>query len=440
MISRRIIVNVVVFVVLGAILTFWVISTYIEVGFASRDVEVVYAEFEESPGLRADYQVSYLGHDVGLIGPITLETGKVTVEMHLNVGEDLPQAVTAAVRRRSAVGEPYINLEPKEGTDPHGGPRLSAGDVIPVEDTSVPLSYEEVFSAVDNLLSAVDPEATGTLVRELAAGVEGTSQTFRKLLIDVEDITSSFSEERDTLEGLTDELTALTSTIAGRAGAIGTSIDSVDLLAATLLDSRDELLRLTQETPPLVNSIADLFAESRSDLTCAIQVLATVGLELGDEESAALLDDVFQDTTRIIEILDDVESHQPDGTWLRVKFHFNDPSGTPSVQYQEPIPFPVIPGPQVCDFPISQTAGPYDIEGAPGTGLGELVPGVAPDGPVRPDERDPSEAPDELASSETPFAPSVINPLLALPVLALVVLLAVWRPWRLLGAGRRTND
>lgn len=439
MISRRVVVNVIVFVILGAILTFWVVATYIEVGFASRDVEVVYAEFEESPGLREDFQVSYLGHDVGLIGPVTLETGKVIVELHLNVGEELPQAVTAAVRRRSAVGEPYVNLEPKEGTDPDSGPRLSAGDVIEMEDTSVPLSYEEVFAAVDNLLSAVDPDDAGTVVRELAAGVEGTAPVFRQLLIDIEDITSTFSEERDTLEGLTDELTELTSTIASRSGQIGTSIDSVDLLTETLLNSRDDLVRLTDETPDLVTSLADLFADTRSDLTCAIQVLANVGVELGDEESAALLDDVFQDTTKIIEILDQVESHQPDGTWLRVKFEFADGSGNPATQYEEPLPFPAVPGPQICDFPISATRGPYELVADSGV-PGALDPLVEPsDDPVRPDERDPKPEDPTLASTENPFEPSVINPLLALPILALVVLLAVWRPWRLIGAGEESD-
>jgi hypothetical protein len=259
-------------------------------------------------------------------------------------------------------------------------------------------------------------------------------------LIDVEDITSSFAEERDTLEELTNELTALTSTFASRSGAIGTSIDSVDLLSATLLDSRDELLRLTDKTPALVNSIADLFAGSRSDLTCAIQVLATVGLELGDEESAALLDDVFQDTTRILEILDDVESHQPDGSWLRVKFHFNDGSETPSVQYSEPLPYPNVPGPQVCEFPVSRTAGLYDPEVAPGTAVGGSLPPEPSDQPVPPNERDPRPEPGQVASSENPFSPSVINPLLALPILGLIVLLAVWRPWRLIGAAGDAND
>lgn len=435
MISRRVIINVLTFVVLGGILTYWVIATYLGVGFGEEPFETVHAEFEESPGLRPDFQVSYLGHDVGLIGPVTLDGQQVIVELRINVGEELPEAVTAAVRRRSAVGEPYVNLEPKAGTDPTQGPRLSEGDRIPIADTSVPLSYEEVFAAVDNLLSAVNPDDAGTLVRELAAGLEGTAGTFRQLLIDVEDITSSFAENRDELQDLTNQLTQLTRTFASQSGAIGTAIDSVDVVAETLVNSRDNLIRLTDETPALAHRIADLFAESRGDLGCVIQVLSAVGLELGDDESAAHLDDVFNDTALLLDILADVESIQPDGSWLRVNFFFNDGSGPESVVFAEPRPYPVTPGPQQCEHTPSATTGLYGANtgaGQPGA-LARL--GDREDQPIAPDQRNPRPEDVIEASSQTPFAPTVINPLLALPLLAVIVLLAAWRPWKRLGLG-----
>jgi len=435
MISRRVIINVITFVLLGGILTYWVIGTYLGVGFGAREVEIVYAEFEESPGLRPDFQVSYLGHDVGLIGPVALEAGKVIVELHLNVGEELPEAVTAAVRRRSAVGEPYVNLEPKDGTDPKQGPRLSAGDRIAIDDTSIPLSYEQVFAAVDNLLSAVNPQDAAILVRELAAGLEGTSDTFRRFLVDVEDITSSFAQNRDELEALTNELTALTRTFASQSGAIGTSIDSVDQLADTLLNSRDDLVELTDKTPDLAQKIANLFSETRADLGCVIRVLADVGVELGDEESAGQLDDVFNDTARLLDILADVDSTQPDGTWLRVKFFFNDGSGNAAEQYSQPMPYPDLPGPQQCEYTPSAVAGPYASE-LGGRDAGQLGPlEERSEQLVPPDARTPRKEGPLPVSSETPFAPSVINPLLALPLLALIVLVAAWRPWRLIGIG-----
>ncbi|MDX1511252.1 MAG: MCE family protein [Nitriliruptorales bacterium] len=436
MISRRIIVNVLTFIVLGSVLTYWVIDTYLGVGFGAEPFETVLAEFEESPGLRPDYQVSYLGHDVGLIGPVTLEGDRVVVELRLNVGEELPQAVTAAVRRRSAVGEPYVNLEPKPGTDPGQGPRLGDGDRIPIEDTSVPLSYEEVFAAVDNLLSAVNPEHAGTLVRELAAGLEGTSETFRSFLVDVEDITSSFAENRDELQALTDELTALTRTFASQAGPIGSSIDSLDDVTETLASSRELLVKLTEETPALTTRLADLFSDSRDELSCVIDVLADVGLELGDDESAEQLEDVFNDTQLLLDILADVESIQPDGSWLRVKFFFNDSSGNPTNVHSPSKPFPEPPAPQQCDVDISEVPGLHAAAASAGDAEVSAPAGERSDSPVAPDERSPDEEVEELASSESPFAPSVINPLLALPLLALIVLVAFWRPWRLLGIGR----
>src|SRR5690606_12834600 len=159
----------------------WSFATLFEVD-ALDDPDFVTVEFESSPGLARGFEVAYLGHAVGSVHAVALQDGFSEVVLRIDAGEELPAAVDAMARRKSAIGEPFVELAPTPGTDPSTGPRLVDGDRIPLARTSSPISYGTLFKSVDALLAAVDPDQVGTVVDELAAALDGRGDDVRRII------------------------------------------------------------------------------------------------------------------------------------------------------------------------------------------------------------------------------------------------------------------
>src|SRR3546814_11909260 len=105
-----------------------------------------------------------MGVPIGSIDRVQLSAGHVRVDIDVDRGVELPEGLSAAVRRRSAVGESYIALDPPADADaPDIDP--TSGYTIPLERTTVPLSYGQLFSSVDDLVEAV-PEIGRASCRE----------------------------------------------------------------------------------------------------------------------------------------------------------------------------------------------------------------------------------------------------------------------------------
>src|SRR5690606_27337320 len=103
----------------------------------------IVAEFDSSPGLQPNVEATYLGVSVGSVDSVKLRRGHVEVAIHINRGVEIPEGVSAAVRRQAAVGEPYVALDPPAGDT---GKMIDPGSRyrIPLERTSTPLSYGQL--------------------------------------------------------------------------------------------------------------------------------------------------------------------------------------------------------------------------------------------------------------------------------------------------------
>ena len=103
--NRRIVVNLSVFGLLFLVLMYWAFTNVIQLNAVERPYAVT-AEFTTSPGLHPGYAVTYLGVQVGRIGSVSLSQSHVDAVLEIDRGTSLPADLTAAVRRKSAVGEP----------------------------------------------------------------------------------------------------------------------------------------------------------------------------------------------------------------------------------------------------------------------------------------------------------------------------------------------
>jgi virulence factor Mce-like protein len=139
-----------------------------------------YVDLTDSGGIFTNAEVTYRGVTVGKVGPIELTKDGLRVRMNLNRGHHIPRDTTAVIANRSAVGEQYIDLQPR--TD--SGPYLDSGEpyTIPRQNTKVPIPTTELLTNLDRVVASVDPQDIGTIVDELDKGFAGSASDLQAIL------------------------------------------------------------------------------------------------------------------------------------------------------------------------------------------------------------------------------------------------------------------
>src|SRR3546814_1968642 len=142
------------------------------------------------------------------------------VDIYVYRRGELPEGLSAAVRRRPAVGEPYMARDPPADADePDIDP--TSGYTIPLERTTVPLSYGQLFSSVDDLVEAVPADDLGVVLDELATALDGRGPTLRRILASADDVTGTLATRTAVFDALATDLTALTRTLASHPAGLG---------------------------------------------------------------------------------------------------------------------------------------------------------------------------------------------------------------------------
>jgi phospholipid/cholesterol/gamma-HCH transport system substrate-binding protein len=418
--TRRIAVNLVLFALAGVLLAYWAVTTVISIDALDRPFKVT-ADFTTSPGLSPHFEVTYLGQRVGSIRSVELEGDHVLVTMAIDRDrrDDLPRAVDATVRRKSVVGEPYVDLSPSPSTDPRRGARLSGGDHIGLERTRTPLAYSELFAAAARLVAAVDPSDLQTLVHELAVGLSGRGQSIRDLLVDADDLTRDLVAHGDELDALVRDIADLAGTFAEHRGAVAASIDQVAVLADTLAKSRRELDALLAEGPTFGEALADVVSKSKASLGCTLDALGVVGTKL-DRETVAALVDVIALSPRFAYVLEGIDA-QADGTGGYLFLNHGTQRGQVPV-YDEQRPLPEVPPLPSCgEVAPAAPGGP----GALGTAPAGASAAPAGPSPLTPRPGDPGAADEPpTVSSTKDLGGNGVGGMLVVVGLVLVLLIA----------------
>ena len=82
------------------------------------DSYTVSASFAESGGIFTGAEVTYRGQPVGRVGKLTLLNDGVNVDLDIDKKTKIPSDLLAVVANRSAIGEQYVDLQPRRRSTP----------------------------------------------------------------------------------------------------------------------------------------------------------------------------------------------------------------------------------------------------------------------------------------------------------------------------------
>ncbi len=379
MITARIKINLLVFGIVAVITIAWSAVNLFEFDRIDRPYTVT-AQFESSPGLAPGFEATYLGHSIGSISGVRLRDGFSEVDLRIDRGTEIPAAVGAAARRKSAIGEPFVDLSPLPGTNPNNGPNLTDGDLIELDVTSSPISYADLFTAIDSLVAAVDAEQLQTIVTETANALDGRGDDLRTIIVSTRELTGRTAANADVIDTLIDDLSSITGTLAANDDTFNEVITDLGDLTDTLVDSEASLNRFLDETPSALELLARIVERNDGSLLCALDGLSSLE-DVADAPTLAALSSSLNDSAELDRLLEDVVSSGFLGLDLLLSPAENAP------RYPAPLPAPTAPVVADCGDFATPDASQVAVAGEAPLGPGGTFEPV-PDGDVTAAPRD----------------------------------------------------
>ncbi|WP_328726565.1 MlaD family protein [Streptomyces sp. NBC_00259] len=220
----------------------------------------VAADFADSGGIFAGAEVTYRGVPVGRVGELRL-TGAdgVSVSLDIEDGQRIPADTVAVVANRSAVGEQYVDLQPRAS----GGPYLRDGSTIARRDTRGPLPNTEIIGSLDKLVNSVGKEDLRITVDELGKAFAGTGPELSRLVDSGNALVESASGSLPQTISLIEDSRKVLKTQADKGSAIKAFSRDLAALTAELKSSDGDIRRLIGAGAPAAQEVNSLLTSTR---------------------------------------------------------------------------------------------------------------------------------------------------------------------------------
>jgi phospholipid/cholesterol/gamma-HCH transport system substrate-binding protein len=274
-ITRRTRIQLLVFVLITLLGVSYVGARYARLDrLIVDDSYTVVAHFADSGGIFAGGEVSYRGVQVGQVDKLVLTDEGVDVYLDVEKGyDDIPAETLAVVGNRSAVGEQYVELQPKTDAAPY----LSDGSEIAMDDTRTPIPTQKLLTDISNTVSSVDQEALSTTVDELGQAFAGTGQDLQRIIDTGNSFLETADENFDVTTALIRDSNVVLQSQVDKASAIQTFARDLSLFSGTLAGSDEALRQVIDEGSATATQLRTFLEQNEVDLGALINNAVTVG-------------------------------------------------------------------------------------------------------------------------------------------------------------------
>ena len=233
----------------------------------------VNAEFGQSGGIFTGAEVAYRGVKVGQVSDMVLTRDGVDVVLSIDKGHRIPADTLALVANKSAVGEQYVDLEPRTDQAPY----LHDGSRISTPNTAVPVSTTQILTSVDAFVNSVPEPTLRTVVSELGAGFKGSAPDLAQIIDTSNSFIKSASENFDVTTALIRDSNTVLRTQADKGSAIRSFARDLALFSGVVADHDASLRVLIDNGSATANELRTFLEQNQVDLGGLINNLVTTG-------------------------------------------------------------------------------------------------------------------------------------------------------------------
>lgn len=274
-------INIVAFLVLGLGLSYAMATQVLSV---LQDRYSVLATFPDAGGVFTNQEVTYRGITVGQVGKMTVVPDGVEIELLIEEDTKIPEEdVEARVMFKSAVGEQFVDILP--GSD--DGPYLTDGSKIPLEQTSIPVSTQDLLATLQAVLEGVPPEALKGAIDSAGEGLAGRGDDIATILDSMARLAELFGDRAPEIRSILRNGTEVGEAFVASREDFAAAIRDLVIVSETLEGNTGELKRLLEGANLTSEELVALIRDSRSDLHQSITEIAEIN-EIQAEKSDAL--------------------------------------------------------------------------------------------------------------------------------------------------------
>ena len=273
-------VNIVAFLVLGLGLSYAMATQVLSV---LQDRYSVFATFPDAGGVFTNQEVTYRGITVGQVGRMTVVEEGVQIELLIDEGTKIPEEdVEARVMFKSAVGEQFVDILPASDDAPY----LTDGSKIPLDQTSIPVSTQDLLATLQAVLEGVPPEALKGAIDAAGEGLAGRGDDIATILQSMARLADLFGDRAPEIQSILRNGTKVGSAFVASKEDFANAIRDLVIVSEALAGNTDELKRLLEGTNVTSEELVGLIRESRPDLHQTISELAEINDIQADESKA----------------------------------------------------------------------------------------------------------------------------------------------------------
>ncbi|MCZ8381922.1 MlaD family protein [Mycobacterium sp. CPCC 205372] len=261
MLTRLIRIQLAVFTLASIVGVTVMVVKYVQVptmlGVGRIDVTL---ELPNAGGLYRFANVTYRGVQIGRVTGVDVNRGGAVATLSLATSPPVPADLQAEVRSVSAVGEQYVDLQPRT----RSGPYLRDGSVIPAAAVVIPQEVAPMLDRLSALITSIPKDRLTELLDESFAAFDGAAYDLQSLMDSasriagdtdaVADRTAALVEDaRPVLDGQAvsaDSLRTWSKRLAGVSGQLVTNDPQVRTLLQTGPAAAQEVSRLLEQVRP----------------------------------------------------------------------------------------------------------------------------------------------------------------------------------------------
>ena len=234
---------------------------------------LVTADFAQAGGIFENAEVTYRGVAVGRVDRLRLAEDGVHVDLRIDDEARIPTDTEAVVENRSAVGEQYVDLQPRH----QGGPFLADGDRIAEKETRTPLPTEVLLLNLDRLVRSVDKRDLVVVIDELGKAFGGTGRDLQRLLDSGDALTRAAVDALpETIRLIQDGQTVLATQRVSGSAIASFSHDLADL-SDTLRTSDGDLRKILDGGVVASQELESLIRDNSKAISALLANLLTSG-------------------------------------------------------------------------------------------------------------------------------------------------------------------
>ncbi|MCV7197802.1 MCE family protein [Mycobacterium angelicum] len=274
MLTRFVRIQLVIFTIVGTIGVIAMVLFYIQaptlLGIGRMTVTL---ELPATGGLYRFSNVTYRGVQIGKVTSVSLTPTGAKATLSLDTSPKIPADLTAAVLSVSAVGEQYVDLQPRTDSPPY----LHDGSVIAKRDTTIPQPVGPMLDQVNALVQSIPKTKLGQLLDEAFRGFNGSGYDLGSLF----DSTTTLSRDAN---GVVDQTRTLTEDTGPLLDSQARTTDSIRTWARSLAGISDVFVQddssvraILQNGPEAANEASRLLEEIKPTLPVLLANLTTIG-------------------------------------------------------------------------------------------------------------------------------------------------------------------